>query len=115
VDAAIRAYRKDTVPTEAQALIEDRVMAAVRLMPPPQQDFALRDWLFPGMVIAISMFLLPVLGKGSSFLEMLFGPGYEFSLALVLGLVFTAYSVLFIATHVSELQSFLEKRGLRTR
>jgi hypothetical protein len=91
------------------------VMAAVRLMPPPRQDFALRDWLLPGAIIVVSMFLVPVVGKDLGFLESLFGPSYALSMSLVLGIAFTAYSALFIATHVAELQSYLEKRGLMPR
>jgi hypothetical protein len=115
VKRALSAYRHDGREGAALGLVEDRVMAAVRLMPPPRQDFALRDWLFPGAVIALSMFLLPLLSKDIGFLESLFGPGYELSLALVLGAAFTAYCALFIATHLSELQTYLEKRGLMPR
>jgi hypothetical protein len=130
MEAALRAYREDTRREdtrredtrredtrrlEPESLVEDRVMAAIRFMPPPCQDFALRDWLFPGAVIALSMFLLPVLGKDNGLLESLFGSGYTLSLALVLGVAFTAYSALFVATHLAELQSYLEKRGLMPR
>jgi hypothetical protein len=77
-------------------------------MPPPRQDFALRDWLLPGAIIALSMLLLP-------FLAPLFEPGYALPLSLVLGIAFTAYCALFIATHLAELQTYLEKRGLMPR
>jgi len=115
---ALRAYRNG--PEDARALgagylVEERVMATVRLMPPPRQDFALRDWIFPAALVALSMFLLPVLGKDLGFLEPLLGSSYALSLSLVLGLGFTAYSVLFIATHMAELQTYLEKRGLMPR
>jgi hypothetical protein len=113
VRSALAAYR---VAEEAgEDRIEDRVMAALRLMPPPRQDFALRDWLLPGAIIALSMFLLPFLGKDLALFESLFGQGYELSLALVLGIAFTAYCALFIATHLTELQAYLEKRGLMPR
>jgi hypothetical protein len=113
--AALRAYRASPQREAPEIIVEDRVMAAVRLMAPPRQDFALRDWLFPGVVIALSMFLLPVFGKNNGFLESLFGSGYTLSLALVLGVAFTAYSAIFIAAHLAELQSYLEKRGLMPR
>jgi hypothetical protein len=115
LEAALMAYRGNEVLEVEDSRVEDRVMAAVRLMPPPRQDFAIRDWLFPAAVIALSMFLLPLLGKDVGFLEALLGSGYALSLSLVLGLGFTAYSLLFIATHVAELQSYLEKRGLLPR
>jgi hypothetical protein len=115
--AALRAYRDDTEAGHSApaSLVEDRVMAAVRLTPPPRQDFAIRDWLFPGAVIALSMFLLPVFGKDIGFMESLFGSGYALALSLVLGIAFTAYCALFIATHLTELQTYLEKRGLMPR
>ena len=117
--AAMRAYREDAHPlgTDAipEGLIEDRIMAAVRLMPPPKQDFALGDWIFPGAVLAISMVLLPLMGKDVDFLKSLFGSGYLLSISLVLGAAFTGYCALFIATHLSELQDYLEKRGLMPR
>jgi len=111
---ALRSYRAEPASDE-EGLVAQRVMAAVRLMPSPQQDFALRDWILPAAIIALSMFLLPLFGKNLGFMESLFGPGYVFSLALVLGIAFTAYSAFFIATHLSELQTYLEKRGLLPR
>jgi hypothetical protein len=36
-------------------------------------------------------------------------------LSLILGLTFTAYSLLFIASHMGELQAFLRNRGLLPR
>ncbi len=105
VDAALKSYRVDTPPadTSSMDLIEERVMAVVQFLPPPRQDFALRDWFLPGAIIVASMFLLPLLGKDIGLLESLFG------------LALTAYSALFIATHLPELQSYLEKRGLLPR
>jgi len=114
VAAAMRAYR-DERASALDGRVEDRVMASVRLMPPPKQDFAIRDWLFPGAVLALSMVLLPLLGTDTDFLKSVFGSGYLLYLSLVLGAAFTAYCALFIATHLSELQSYLEKRGLMPR
>ena len=51
----------------------------------------------------------------NSVLKSVFGSGYLLYLSLVLGAAFTAYCALFIATHLSELQSYLEKRGLMPR
>jgi hypothetical protein len=121
VNEALRAYREDAPEVEAGApksdadrLLEERIMATIRLTPPPRQDFAIRDWLFPGAVILLSLCLLP-LGSSIGFLEPLFGTGYALSLSLVLGVVFTAYSTFFVAAHLGELQSYLQKRGLLPR
>jgi hypothetical protein len=94
--------------------LEERVMATVRLTPPPMQDFAIRDWLFPGAVILLSMCLLP-LGSTFGYFESFLSPGNALSFSLALGLVFTAYCVLFIASHLGELQTYLQKRGLLPR
>ena len=105
----------DRIEDRRDLRIEDRVMAAVRLLPPPRQDFALGDWLFPGIVLALSMVLLPLIGKDVDFLKSLFGSGYLLSLSLVMGAAFTAYCALVIATHLTEIQIYLEKRGLMPR
>ena len=118
--AAMTAYRADAPLTEeprvdeADRLLEERIMSTLRLTPPPKQDFAIRDWLFPGAVILLSMCILP-LGSNIGILEPLFRSGFLLSLSLVLGILFTAYSALFIATHLEELQTYLQKRGLLPR
>ena len=111
---ALSAYRGVGGVGDADRLVEERIMATVRLTPPPMQDFAIRDWLFPGAVILLSMCLLP-LGSPLGYSESFLSPGSALSLSLVLGLIFTAYCALFIASHVGELQSYLQKRGLLPR
>lgn len=115
LDAALRAYRAAPErDAEPDALAEERIMAAIRLTPPPRQDFAMRDWIAAGIIIAASTLLLP-LTEHSGFLRTFFGPGYALSLAIVLGLSLTVYMAFFIGTHVGELRSYLDKRGLRMR
>jgi len=115
LEAAICAYRSESEADRAEdSLVEDRIMAAIRLLPPPRQDFAIMDWAFAGIVIAASTLLLP-LAESSGFLRTFFGPGYALSLAIVLGVSLTIYTAFFIGTHLDELQSFLDKRGLRMR
>jgi hypothetical protein len=97
--------------SSADRLLEDRIMAAVRLTPPPRQDFAIRDWMLPAIVILLSLCLVP-LASSLGFFESLLGLGSAISLALVLGLAFTGYSVFFVATHLSELEGYLAKRGV---
>jgi hypothetical protein len=115
---AMCAYRKDihseARASEADRLLEERVMSTLRLTPPPKQDFAIGDWLFPAALILISICIVSFV-KNIGFLVALFGPGYAFSLSLTLGIIFTLYSTFFIATHLDELEHFLEKRGLIIR
>jgi hypothetical protein len=113
--AALEAYRSDDGAEDERGLVvEERVMAAVRLLPPPRQDFAIRDWVSAGVVIAASTLLLPI-GESSGFLRTFFGPGYSLSFAIVLGISLTIYTAFFIATHMDELQIYLEKLGLHVR
>jgi len=113
--AALESYRaEDGASSERGSAVEERVMAAVRLLPPPRQDFAIRDWISAGIVIAASTLLLPI-GESSGFLRTFFGPGFALSLAIVLGISLTIYMAFFIATHMDELQTYLEKRGLHVR
>jgi hypothetical protein len=117
---ALDAYRAEAPlrgaprPEAADRTLEDRIMATLRLTPPPKQDFAVRDWLFPAAVILLSMCLLP-LSAGLGFMDPLLGRGAAIYLSLILGLAFTAYSVLLIASHLDELQAFLRNRGLLPR
>ena len=101
-------------PSEADLALEARIMAAVRLTPPPAQDFSLGDWIIPGLLIIVSIALIPF-GKDSGFLNALLGQGYALSLSMVLGIAFTVYAAFFIATHLSELETFLSKRGVSLR
>jgi hypothetical protein len=103
-DAAMPAAARDDY-------LEDRIMAAVRLTPPPKQDFAIRDWLFPAAVILLSLCFLPFASNMGIF-DALFGEGFVVSLALALAVMLTGYSIFFIATHMDELETFLEKKGV---
>lgn len=115
LDSALRAYRSESAAaTSEDEAAEERIMAAVRLVQPPRQDFAIRDWVTAGVVIAVSTLLLP-LSESSGFLRTFFGQGYALSLAIVLGAAVTLYSAFFIGTHLDELEEFLSKRGLKTR
>jgi hypothetical protein len=106
--AALHAYRSeaplgDAPRSEADNALEERIMATLRLTPPPMQDFAVGDWLFPAAVILVSLCLLPL------------AFGAAIYLSLILGLAFTVYSAFFIASHMEELQAFLQNRGLLPR
>jgi hypothetical protein len=85
-------------------------MAAVRLMPLPHHDyFAARDWVIAGLVMTISVGLIPF-GQDFAKIIALFGMGFALPLALVLGTMLTAYGAFFVATHVDEFQAFVARR-----
>jgi hypothetical protein len=118
IDAAIRAYRVEPERTErtreSGEALETRIMATVRLTPPPRLDFAVRDWLFPAAAMLLSICLVSV-AADRGYIESLLGSGSALCLSLVLGLAFTGYSALFIGSHLGELRSFLQKRGMMSR
>lgn len=115
---ALRAYRAappiGAGSFEDGAVLEDRIMATVRFTPPPRQDFTLGDWIAPAAVILVSICLV-ALASGLGIFQSKSGFGSPVYLSLVLGLAFTAYSALFIASHLGELRSFLRARGLLPR
>lgn len=110
---ALASYRASPVPKAeaADSLLQDRIMASVSLTPPPRQDFAIRDWLFPAAVILVSLCILPLVSSLGAY-DALFGPSFTASVALALGAIFTIYSAFFVATHLEELETFLEKKGM---
>jgi len=111
--SALRAYRAASA-TEAADALEARVMSAVRLTPPPRQDFAVRDWAIPAAAMLVSICLV-VIGTDLGYLEALVGSGSAVYLSLVLGLAFTGYSALFVGSHLGELRAYLQERGLMSR
>jgi hypothetical protein len=113
---AYRAYRIGVSGEAADSpgdgiILEERIMATIRLTPPPRQDFAVGDWIFPAAAMLISICLVSIATE-AGYLESLFGSSSAVCLSLVLGLAFTAYSTLFVASHLGELRSYLQKRGL---
>jgi hypothetical protein len=109
VDAAIVAYRAEGSGAErAEGFLEDRVMAIIRLAPPPRPDILIRDWLMVGAIIALSMALIP-LGEEFDRLKAFFGTSYSLPLSLVLGSVLTIYGAFFIGTHMEEADRFVRR------
>jgi len=109
--AALQAPASDAYGVSpAEASVEDRVMAVVRLMPQPQRElFSVRDWIIAGSVIVLSMALIPVGSDFGGFIAVV-GASYALPLALVLGLGITIYSTLFIGTHIDEVMDFVRRR-----
>lgn len=106
--AAIRASAAEPVDLDLEAAIEDRVMAAVRLMPAPRRELHAREWVVSGLVIFASIALVPF-DANYGILRDLFGEGFTMPLCLVLGLVLTIYGAVFIGTHMSELEPFVKR------
>jgi hypothetical protein len=99
------AYREDRAGADR---IEERVMAAVRILPRPRRTVSYRDWIVSGLVIAVSMALIPF-GDDFNSIKAIFGMSYTLPLMLGLGLVITLYGAVFIATHMEELGPFVRR------
>jgi hypothetical protein len=109
-DAALLAYRALLAGEYAgDERLDERIMATIRLLPPPRQDISLRDWISVGAIIALSMLLIPF-GREFSNLKEAFGARYSLPLALVLSFMLTGYMALFIGTHIDAVQGFLDRR-----
>lgn len=113
VEAAVSALREGEpsgAGGELERRLEDRVMASVRLVPPPRRDIAVRDWIIAGSVIASSMILFP-LGEYFARFDEAFGASYVLPLSLVLGIALTAYGALFVGAHMDEVQGFMDRHA----
>jgi hypothetical protein len=115
--AALAAYRNALYRRDAHRedfegpgtdKIEERVMAAVRILPRPRRVVSFRDWIVSGLVIAISMALIPF-GNDFNSIKALFGTSFTLPLMLALSLVITLYGAVFIATHMDELAPFVRR------
>jgi hypothetical protein len=100
-------YREDRSGPRSDR-IEERVMAAVRILPKPRRVVAFRDWIVSGLVIAVSMALIPF-GNDFNSIKAIFGRSFTLPLMLALSLVITLYGAVFIATHMDELAPFVRR------
>lgn len=111
VERAIQLFSEEgATESAAEAAIEERVMAAVRLSPRPRREFFTpRDWILVGLVIFLSVILMPF-GHDAERLIGIFGLSFAIPLALVSGLVVSVYGVLFIGTHMDEVHDFVQRK-----
>jgi len=105
---AIRAAAAGPLDAELEDAIEDRVMAAVHLLPRPRRELHARDWAISGLVIFASLALVPF-DANYGLLRDLVGESFTMPLCLVLGLVVTIYGAVFIGTHMEELEPFVKR------
>jgi hypothetical protein len=107
---SIEMYRAEGSGAEsAEKALEDRVMSAVRHLPPPKQEISIREWFAAGFIIVASMALIP-LGEDFNSFKLIFGRSFALPLSLVLGGVATVYMSLFIASHIDVVGGFLKRR-----
>lgn len=92
------------------ALLDERIMAAVRLTPHPRREMAMGSWLLSGSLLVLATALIP-LGMDIDWIKGSLGRGWELPLALVLGTGFAAYGALFIVSHLEELLPLVKRMG----
>lgn len=106
--AWIEADAKDPQSRIHGNLVDQRVMAAISLLPRPRKELHARNWAVSGTVLLLSMVLIPF-SKDFQFLREVFGEGYSLPLFLVLGIVLTLFGLVFIATHIEELEPYVRR------
>lgn len=114
--AALAAYRAgpadEAIPEEE--VLDERIMAAVRLTPRPRRAVLVRDWILSGAVIAASMVMIP-LGSEFDRAKEAFGSRLAVPLSLVLGLALTAYMAVFIGSHMDSILPLVRRDHTQAR
>ena len=72
-----------------------------------EKNISSAKWFFPGAVIFSSIFLVSY-SDSFIWLKLQFGGVLEVPVYIVLGLIITFYSALYMGTHTDELKKFLE-------
>lgn len=93
---------------EGGEVVDLRIMSAIRLLPRPRKELHARNWAVSGAVFLLSMVLIPF-SKDFRFLRQVFGEGYSLPLFLVLGLGLALFGVVFIGTHMEELEPYVRR------
>ena len=109
-ESAIAAWKSEEsrrfATSEARSSAEEKIMATIRLAPRIHREFGLLQWMFPGLLVALSCIGLPIVAK-------LYGLGNDdvfFPLALVLGIGLTVFGSIFASSHADELKIELDRR-----
>lgn len=109
---AIASYR---VPDEqANGELLSRVSALLPFVPAPRRVVSMRDWLLVGLLIVISMVMVPLLGDFRA-LRAAYGTGFTLPVFLTYGVAITLYAGLFIISHLDDFSRRLhDLHGTRT-
>lgn len=109
---AIAVYRQPDEPIAVDLV--PRVSALLPYLPAPRRVVSMRDWLLVGLLIAISMVMVPLLGDFRA-LRAAYGPGFTLPVFLTYGVAMTLYAGLFIISHLDDFSRRLhqaqERRG----
>ena len=106
---ALGLYRQPEIVTDTD--LATRVLNRVAVLPVPRRSVSMRDWLFTGVVILLSVALLPMLA-GFRELRAMLGSDFTLPLALVFGMAVTLYAGLFVISHLDDFSAMY--RGYET-
>ena len=91
-----------------------RVSALLPYVPAPRRSVSMRDWLLVGLLIVISMVMVPMLGDFRA-LRAVYGTGFTLPVFLTYGVAITLYAGLFIMSHLDDFSRRLHDfQGTRT-
>jgi hypothetical protein len=103
--AALALYRLPEL--ESGIDLAPRINALLPFLPAPRRIVSMRDWLAAGVLLIVSMVLVPLLAE-FRLLSASYGSGYTVPLALVLGISVSVYAGLFIISHLEQLAKLLQ-------
>ncbi len=86
--------------------IASRILAALPFLPRPRRTVSLRDWILSGLVLSVSVVLVPAQKVFALVIEA-YGNRWMLPFALVFGLAVTVFGALFIGTHMDEMSGML--------
>ena len=102
--AALALYRLPELASSRD--LTPRISALLPFLPAPRRLVAMRDWLAAGVLLLISMVLVPLLAE-FRLLNASYGNGYTVPMALGLGISVTIYAGIFIVSHQEQLARLL--------
>lgn len=112
LSAALSCYRlPDATPSVD---LVPRIAALLPYLPAPRRSVSMRDWLLVGLLIVISMVMVPMLGDFRA-LRAVYGNGFTVPVFLTYGVAITLYAGLFIMSHLEDFSRRLHDfQGTRT-
>lgn len=93
--------------------IASRILAALPFLPRPRRAVSLRDWILSGLVLSLSIILVPAQGVFSLVIQE-YGNRWMLPFVLVFGMAVTVFGALFIGTHMDEMSGLIGRPRERT-
>ncbi len=99
----LKAYPPHEIPVD----ITENVMARVQLLEETyEHEISCFKWIAVGIVIIGSRFLFTY-SDSHVWLQGHFGKQFDIPLNIILGLIVTAYAILFVGTHIDDIKKYI--------